>query len=181
MVEKKGISYVLQAVNKLRNAGLEVGYEIVGDGPLKPRLQLEAEQLGLQSRVRFSGWQTQAQVQAALDAADVLLAPCVTAADGDQEGIPNVLREGMAAGLPVIGSLHSGIPELIEDGVTGYLVPEHDAAAIADRVRTLAARADVWLPMVTAARRRVERDDIQQLNLRFVQMLDGLLRAAAPA
>ena len=181
LVEKKGISYVLQAISKLRNAGLEVGYEIVGDGPLKPRLQLEAEQLGLQSRVRFSGWQTQAQVQAALDAADVLLAPCVTAADGDQEGIPNVLREGMAAGLPVIGSLHSGIPELIEDGVTGYLVPEHDAAAIADRIRTLAARADVWLPMVTAARRRVERDDIQQLNLRFVQMLEGLLRVAAPA
>jgi len=180
LVEKKGISYVLQAVGKLRSAGLEASCEILGDGPLRQRLQLEAEQLGLQSRVHFAGWQTQAQVQAALDTADVLLAPCVTAADGDQEGIPNVLREGMAAGLPVIGSRHSGIPELIDNGVTGYLVPERDADAIADRIRTLAVRAEVWLPLVNAARRKVEQDDILQLNLGLVQMLEKL-RAAAPA
>jgi colanic acid/amylovoran biosynthesis glycosyltransferase len=175
LVEKKGIEYALRAVRQLSDDGLDVSYEVVGDGPLKRQLEHQVEQLALGARVHLSGWKTHSEVQQALERAEVLLAPCVTAADGDEEGIPNVLREAMAAGMPVIGSNHSGIPELIEDGINGYLVPERDPGAIADRVRRLAATPRVWLPMVTAARKRVEADDIEKLNNRFVGLLEGVL------
>jgi colanic acid/amylovoran biosynthesis glycosyltransferase len=191
LVEKKGIVYALTSVRRLADAGLDVTCQIVGDGPLKPALEREVERLRLHGRVRFSGWQTQAQVHRALENADILLAPCVTAGDGDEEGIPNTLREAMAAGLPVIATAHSGIPELIEDGRTGYLVPERDSEALADRVRRLAERPEVWHPMVSAARQRVEQDDIDRLNRRFVGLLEQVLgpsgasarsfRAATPA
>jgi colanic acid/amylovoran biosynthesis glycosyltransferase len=183
LVEKKGITYGLRAVRELVDAGIEIEYEIVGGGPLKEPLQRELQQLGLASRVRFLDWQTQAQVQKALDRADVLMAPCVTAADGDEEGIPNVLREGMASGLPVISTTHSGIPELIEDGRTGFLVPERDPSAIADRLRRLAEHPEIWDPMIAAARNRVEQDDIEVLNQRFVALLQrsvGTATTSAP-
>jgi colanic acid/amylovoran biosynthesis glycosyltransferase len=175
LVEKKGITYSLQAVRRLCDSGLEVSYEIVGDGPLRQQLERESGLLGLFSRVRFRGWQTHTQVQEALDRADVLLAPCITAADGDEEGIPNVLREGMATGLPVISTWHSGIPELIEDGRTGFLVPERDTESLVARVRTLAERPEAWPPLVAAGRARVEQDEIQGLNNRLVLLLGDLL------
>jgi colanic acid/amylovoran biosynthesis glycosyltransferase len=179
LVEKKGIEYALRAVRQLADDGLNLRYEIVGDGPLKQQLEREVELLGLGGRVRLSGWQTHSQVQEALDRADVLLAPCVTASDGDEEGIPNVLREGMAAGLPVIGTYHSGIPELIEDGVSGYLVPERDSTALADRVRRLATHPEEWLPLTGAARAKVEEDDIDRLNDRLVNLLEGLRQGSS--
>lgn len=175
LVEKKGIEYALHAVRQLDDAGLDISYVIVGDGPLKPKLEHQIEKLGLVGRVHLVGAQSHAEVQQALDRAHVLIAPSVTATDGDQEGIPNVLREGMAVGVPVIGSYHSGIPELIEDGVSGYLVPERDPAAIARVVRHLASHADQWLPIARAARARVEEDDIEKLNDRLVGLLEGLL------
>jgi len=175
LVEKKGITYALSAVRRLSDAGVSVCYDIVGDGPLRERLQHDVQQMSLQSQVRFSGWQTHSDVQQALEAADVLVAPCVTAGDGDEEGIPNVLREGMAAGLPVIATYHSGIPELIQDGFNGLLVPERDPVALAERVRWLAHNPQAWPAILTAARRRVEEDEIEKLNDRFVRLLNGLL------
>lgn len=175
LVEKKGIEYALRAVHQLDEEGLELSYEVVGDGPLKQKLEAQVEKLGLTSRVRLVGAQSHAQVQQALDRAHVLLAPSVTARDGDQEGIPNVLREAMAVGVPVIGTYHSGIPELIQDGVSGYLVPERDAGAIARVVRHLASHPDQWLPIAKAARSRVEEDDIEKLNDRLVGLLAQLL------
>ena len=74
-------------------------------------------------------------------AADVLVAASVTAADGDEEGIPNVLKEAMASGMPVVGTRHAGIPELVEDGVSGCLVPERDEAALGGRARPAGGRA----------------------------------------
>lgn len=179
LVEKKGIAYALRAVRRLSDEGIQVTYDVVGDGPLRQPLEREAQQLNLQSQVRFSGLHTQAQVQVALERADVLLAPCVTAADGDEEGIPNVLREGMAAGVPVIATYHSGIPELIEDGTNGYLVAERDPEALATRVRWLATNPQAWLPLVAAGRQRAEEDSIERLNDRLIGFFHQLLAGAA--
>jgi colanic acid/amylovoran biosynthesis glycosyltransferase len=178
LVEKKGITYALEAVRQLSDAGLDVSYEVLGDGPLKHQLEHQVRHLGLGSRVRFSGWQAHDKVQEALVRADVLVAPCVTAADGDEEGIPNVLREAMATGRPVIATFHSGIPELIEDGRTGLLVQERNSTALTSRVRRLAEQPEMWEPMVAAARRRVEEDDINRLNRRLVVLLEQLVGAA---
>jgi colanic acid/amylovoran biosynthesis glycosyltransferase len=181
LVEKKGIEYALHAVRQLTDHGLDVQYEIIGDGPLRQRLGQQVEQLNLASRVRFAGWQTHAQVLQALERAQILIAPSVRAADGDEEGIPNVLREAMAGGLPVISTHHSGIPELISDGVNGYLVPERDSQTLADRIRHLAGTPETWPRLTAAARQRVEKDDIEQLNDRFTELLQGLYGATAAA
>jgi colanic acid/amylovoran biosynthesis glycosyltransferase len=178
LVEKKGIEYGLRAVRQLVDDGLNLSYTVIGNGPLKEKLEGEVQAMKLGPWVSLTGWQTHRQVQQALEGADMLLAPCVRAANGDEEGIPNVLREAMAAGVPVISTYHSGIPELIEDGISGYLVPERDPGAIAERVRRLAVNSGEWLPMIAAARKKVEEDDIERLNDRFVCLLEELQRSA---
>jgi len=171
LVEKKGIAYVLDAVRRLVDGGLDVRYEVAGDGPLRASLEALRERLGLQDQVRLLGWATPLQVRAALDRAHLLVAASVTASDGDEEGIPNVLKEAMASGLPVVATRHGGIPELVDDGVSGLLVPERDGRALADRVGFLAAHRESWAALCAAGRARVERDyDIERLNDKLAAM-----------
>jgi colanic acid/amylovoran biosynthesis glycosyltransferase len=182
LVEKKGIEYAFRAIRRLIDDGLDVRYEVVGDGPLKPDLARLVQEMWLAERVSFAGVRTHAEVQQALGRAHILLAPCVRAQDGDEEGIPNVLREAMAVGVPVISTWHGGIAELITDAVTGFLVPERDSTALAARIRHLASSSpQVWLSLSDAARRRVEQDDIDVLNDRFVHLLENLCRPTGPA
>jgi colanic acid/amylovoran biosynthesis glycosyltransferase len=95
----------------------------------------------------------------------LLVAPSVTAEDGDQEGIPNVLKEAMATGMPVVSTYHSGVPELVEHGVTGLLAPERDAAALAAALTELVDHPESWTSFALAARRKVEEEyDAERLN-----------------
>jgi colanic acid/amylovoran biosynthesis glycosyltransferase len=131
--------------------------------------------LGLGDRVRILGWATPDQVRDGLERAHVLVAASVTARDGDEEGIPNVLKEAMACGLPVIATRHGGIPELVEHGVTGFLVAERDAAGLAERLGHLAAHPESWAALGAAGRARIEREyDIERLNDRLVAMFADL-------
>lgn len=175
LVEKKGIAYVLNAVRRALDGGIAVSYEIVGDGPLRVPLEALRDRLGLSDRVRFLGWAAPDQVREAFGRADALVAASVRAGDGDEEGIPNVLKEAMASGLPVVATRHGGIPELVEDGLSGFLVPERDTEALAQRLRDLVARSHRWGEMAAAGRARVERDfDIERLNDRLVALFTGL-------
>jgi colanic acid/amylovoran biosynthesis glycosyltransferase len=179
LVEKKGIGYVLEAVHRLREAGVEAAYEVVGDGPLRPGLEADCRRLGLEDRVRFLGWQNQQQVAEALERAQVLVAASVTAANADEEGIPNVLKEGMAVGLPVLSTGAGGIAELVEHEATGLLVPERDPEALAARLAELARHPERRAALARAGRTRVERDyDIERLNDRLVTLFAGLSRTA---
>ena len=92
----------------------------------------------------FLGWKEPEQIVELVASADIFLAPCVTAKNGDQEGIPMVIMEAMALGLPVISTEHTGIPELVEDGKTGYLVSERDVDALASRIETLIENKQSW-------------------------------------
>jgi colanic acid/amylovoran biosynthesis glycosyltransferase len=177
LVEKKGVGHVLRALRLVGDRGVEAEYHVFGDGPLREPLDALAANLGIAGRVTFHGRQGQEAVRAGLDAADILVAASVTAADGDEEGIPNVLKEAMAAGMPVIGSRHAGIPELIEDGVSGYLVPERDDAGLAAALERLAAGFDRWPAMGRAGRAKIEREyDIHRLNDRLADLLEHLIR-----
>jgi len=110
--------------------------------------------------------------------AHILMAPSVTAADGDEEGIPNTLKEAMAMGIPVISTLHAGIPELVADGISGFLVPERDAAALADRLRRLVDHPETWAAMGRAGRVRIDSDfDIDRLNDQLLDLYKGMLAA----
>ena len=175
LVEKKGIEYALRALHALAAEGLAAEYEVLGDGPLHRPLAHLAAELGLGERVRFLGWQAQSEVRAALDRAHVLVAPSVRAGNADEEGIPTVLKEAMAAGLPVVATRHSGIPELVEDGVSGFLIPERDPAALAERLRRLRDYPEAWPALGAAGRAKVVREyDIEKLNDRLVELFQQI-------
>lgn len=178
LVEKKGIDVAVEAVARLTRAGCDVQYEVIGDGEQRDALVQRIATLGITRHVRLLGWRNHDETLAALDQAHVLIAPSVTAANGDQEGIPNVLKEAMALGLPVVATRHGGNGELVEDGVSGLLVPERDDAALAQAVTRLKNAAAHWPAMGLAGRRKIENEfDQQRLNA----ALDDLYRRAREA
>ena len=127
LVETKGFEYLLAAVD-----GLEFPYELtlVGGGPLGRRLEAIARRGNLAGKVRFAGVVPNEEVLTILAASDAFVMPSVISANGDRDGIPNVLLEAMSVGVPVVATDVSGIPEVVRDHETGLLVPERDAAAI---------------------------------------------------
>lgn len=166
LVEKKGIEDAIRAVAAARRRfDTHLTFEIVGDGPLRQHLEDTARRCEVDDIVQFVGWRTQEEITGMLAAAHVLLQPSVTAANGDMEGIPVGIMEAMACGMPVISTFHSGIPELVEDGVTGRLVAERDPGALAIALRDLASAPDTWAAMGAAGRAKVEAEfDIDKLN-----------------
>jgi colanic acid/amylovoran biosynthesis glycosyltransferase len=160
----------------LTRAGVDVDYTILGDGPLRDELQAMVSVLELEGRVHLPGTATHPAVIEQFGRSHVLLAPSVVAESGDQEGIPNAIKEGMAVGLPIVTTNHSGIPELVQDGITGWLVPERDAEALAAAVRRIAEAPEACVPVAVAARRAVEQDyDIERLNDRLVKRYWGIV------
>jgi len=154
LVEKKGFEFAIRALALLAPES-PVQFRIVGDGPLRGELESLASELGVAERVTFLGWRTNNEVAEEMRAADLLLVPSVTAEDGDIEGMPVVALEAMATGLPVIGSAHSGIPEVVADGRTGFVVAERDAAGIARALEELCNPA-LRRVLGKAGRERVE-------------------------
>jgi colanic acid/amylovoran biosynthesis glycosyltransferase len=137
--------------------------------------------LNIRDRVKLLGWKRQEEVVALLSGADILLAPSVTGADGDQEGIPVVLMEALAQGVPVLSTYHSGIPELVQDGQSGFLVPERDVAALADKLGYLVQHPECWPELGRAGRRYVETYyDINKLNDQLVDLYRRLLTTDGP-
>jgi colanic acid/amylovoran biosynthesis glycosyltransferase len=185
LVEKKGFSTALAAVAALasRYPGLE--YTIVGAGPLRGRLLHEARILGIEERVSLPGPLTQEAIRDRLAQSSVMISASVTAPNGDQDGPVNVLKEAMAVGLPVVATAHGGIPELVQDGVTGLLVPEGDAKALADGVEKLIRDPALLQLLATNARREVARhwDNAaltRQLRSIYLDLANEKAGAAAP-
>ena len=174
LVEKKGVAFGLEVVTALAREGRPVEYHVIGDGPLRGALEAQARACP-PGAVRFHGAQLPADVRALLRGMDVVLAPHLTASDGDEEGVPNTLKEAMALGLPVVTTRHSGIPELVRDGESGWLAGEGDVAGLARGVLALLDHAERWAPMTAAARAAVERGfDIDRLNDRLVALYESL-------
>ena len=176
LVEKKGVAYGLRAVAELLRLGAPVRYIIIGDGPLRPTLGALARDLGIAEHVAFAGWKTQDEIISRLQDADALLFPSITGANGDQEGSPVVLKEAMAAGLPIVATRHAGIDEIIDHGVSGFLVPERDAAGLAAGLRALWRDPALCARVGAAAHAKAASAfDIQQLNRRLQQHYRALL------
>lgn len=176
LVEKKGIAYGIQSIAEIINEFPNLHYEIAGDGPLKSELESLIANLGLKNNVFLRGWQARPDVLSMLERADILLVPSITSEDGDQEGIPVVIMEGMAMGLPVVGTRHSGIPELVQDGVTGFLLKEKDSPGMALRLRQLAGDKPRMRDMGLAGRQFVtDHFNINQLNLELSKLYQNLI------
>jgi colanic acid/amylovoran biosynthesis glycosyltransferase len=181
LVEKKGIEYVIRAIAPIVPHYPKLQYTIIGDGPLRPQLEALIQELGLEERVQLVGWQDEQELIVSLNQAHIFIAPSVTAEDGNQDAPINVLKEAMAMGLPVISTLHGGIPELVQDGIAGYLVPERDVPRLRDRIEQLLAMPDQWIPMGQAGRAYVEQQfNLQQLNDRLVTRYQELLAPSDP-
>jgi colanic acid/amylovoran biosynthesis glycosyltransferase len=153
-VEKKGFEYGLRAFAEAAK-GSEMELRLIGGGEREGRLRRLAKELGIPSQVKFLGVLPYDRVADELAESDVLLAPSVVAADGDRDSGLMVVKEACAAGVVPIGTLHGGIPEIIDDGRTGFLVPERNVAALADRLRLVATDVGVRRTMAKAAREMV--------------------------
>ena len=176
LVEKKGFQYAIKAISFLDKLGYDVSYTIVGEGPLRQNLENDIEQNEVSHLVNLVGARQHDDVLAMMVAADVFLLPCVTAEDGDQEGIPNVLKEAMLIGVPVISTWHSGIPELIENGEEGWLIAEKDIQGIVDSIVCLrqADKKDVRNVIENARNKVLSQFDQQSLNLRLHELYQSL-------
>jgi glycosyltransferase involved in cell wall biosynthesis len=131
LIEKKGLPVTLRAFTTFLKQHPNATLTIAGEGPLLPELQKFARELGVTDRVSFAGFISQEQLRELYYRSHSFLHPSQTGHDGNQEGIPNSMLEAMATGLPVFATGHGGIPEAIETGVSGVLVPERDDSALA--------------------------------------------------
>lgn len=154
-VAKKGYDVLLAALARLP-AGLAWRLVHIGDGPLLPALRAEAGRLGIADRIDWRGAQAHDQVLAAYRAADLFVLACRVTADGDRDGLPNVLLEAGSQGLACIAGRVSAIPELIDDGRTGLLVPPDDAAALAAAIARLAVDPPLRQALGRAAAARID-------------------------
>jgi glycosyltransferase involved in cell wall biosynthesis len=133
-VEKKGFRYLIKALEELKRRGADFECVICGDGPLRKDLVESVRLSGLPEAVEFPGWVSQQKMLELYAKAGVVVCPSVVAGDGDRDGIPNVILEAMACGVPVIASNAGGIPEVITDESKGLLVPSADHTALADAI-----------------------------------------------
>jgi colanic acid/amylovoran biosynthesis glycosyltransferase len=157
-VEKKGFVDGIEAFCRVARDHPELRLEIVGEGELRPRYDAVVASHGAGDRVEFAGVLPHAQVLARIGASDVLLAPSVVASHGDRESGLIVVKEAAARSVPAIGTLHGGIPEIIDDGQTGFLVPERDPSSLEDRLRRLVADPALRARLGGAARAKMERE-----------------------
>jgi glycosyltransferase involved in cell wall biosynthesis len=185
-VPKKGYEVLLAALARLPQ-GLAWRLVHVGGGPLKETLQREATRLGLGERIEWRGAQPQERVIEAYAAADLFVLASVIAADGDRDGLPNVLMEALSQGLPVVSSALPGIGELVEDGDQGLLVPPGDPAALAAALERLIRDPERRHRLGLAGQDRVRRDFDMTQGIDWLSRRFGLApslageTAAAPA
>lgn len=173
LTEKKGLHVAIEACRLLEQRGVDFRYNILSVGPWERRLRTLIEQYQLDDVVFMQRFKTSDEVNALLNEAALFLLPSVTGIDGDMEGIPVALMEAMAVGIPVIATQHSGIPELIDTGQSGWLVPENDPAALAASLQYFISLDHAALePVLARARHKVETEFNQQAIYRD---LSGML------
>jgi glycosyltransferase involved in cell wall biosynthesis len=137
LVPKKGIDVLIETCRVLRDAGTDLPCDVVGGGPLEQQLWEQAAAAGVADLVRFHGSLAQPAIAQLMTRAAVFVLPCRIDSAGDQDGLPVSIVEAMAAGLPVISTPIAGVPEVVDDGVNGRLIPADDAPALAASLREL--------------------------------------------
>ncbi|GAB4369999.1 MAG: glycosyltransferase family 4 protein [Acidobacteriota bacterium] len=191
LVEKKGFADLVDACARLVDRGVDFRCRIVGKGPLEAALAARIRERGIADRVTLEGPRPRGEIARLLGESTLLAAPCVIGRDGNRDGLPTVILEAMASGLPVVSTRVTGIPEAVVDGVTGRLVEPGDVAGLADALAAMLADPAACAAMGRAARERVlERFDVRRsidalaavFAGRFPETpADGTTRDAEPA
>ncbi len=172
-VEKKGHKITIEAFTRHLEKYPGHKLTLAGDGPLRGEIESLCAARGIVSSVNFAGRVVKTQVNELMRRADVFLHHSVTAVDGDMEGIPTVIMEAMSTGLIVVSTFHSGIPELVDNGVDGYLVQERDVGAYVD---TLDGLRGCDSGMAARARAKIEsRFNMSVQNTRLGQIYEKVI------
>ena len=150
MAAVKGVPVLLNAIAALNGRGVELNAVLVGDGAERSRLEARMAELGIADRVEITGYKSQSEVADYLAAADVFVLPSFA------EGVPVVLMEAMATGLPVVTTRIAGIPELVEHTKNGYVVPPGDAASLAGAIEKLVTAPGLREEMGAAGQKKVQ-------------------------
>ena len=174
-VEKKGFEYGIRAFAKIAGEIPGSTMRLVGTGALDAELRRLAADLGVADRVEFLGVLPQPKVAAELEACDVLVAPCVVARNGDRDSGLIVLKEAAATAMPAVATICGGLPEIVDDGVTGFLAKQRDVDGLAEPMLALARDPGLRARMGRAARAKMEREyDARVQNARLEALFDSL-------
>jgi colanic acid/amylovoran biosynthesis glycosyltransferase len=158
LIEKKGLKTTLRAFARFRKEFPGARLSIAGEGPQLEELQSLARELQIDGAVDFAGFVSQEELRELLYSSHIFLHPSETGRDGNQEGVPNSMLEAMASGLPVFATRHGGIPEAIENKVSGILVNEHDDCALGDALIDCAKDSARLVAMGRAASESVAKN-----------------------
>ena len=177
LTAKKGYEYVIQALSILKSEGFDFTYEIVGDGELKNDIADLVSRYGLSRNVVLLGSRNHEYIVSFLNKIDIFISHNVTAQSGDQEGIPNTLKEAMLSGVPVFSTYHGGIPELVNDEVNGFLTEEKDVQQLVDKLKRFAFPLQDLENITNNAREvAVSMFDADKLNRELVGRYYSLLQ-----
>ena len=174
LIEKKGFGDLISACALLKSHGLRFRCEIIGEGPLDAALSAHIRDLQLTNCVELLGPRTQGEIAQRFRAATMFVLACTTEADGGMDNLPTVIMEAMAAGLPVISTPLAGVPEMVEHGASGELVPQRNPVALANAIERLLA--DPAAAARLGARGRevaAQKFSIEANVRRLAQVLDG--------
>lgn len=185
LIPKKGVATSLRAFAIFKKDNPEAEFFIAGKGPLQPELEMLAAGLGIFKDVHFVGFLSQPKLRELYASSHLFLHPSETSPNQDQEGVPNSILEGMATGLPVAGTWHGGIPEAVDHGRTGLLVPEEDHVALANAMQEITHSPGLLAEMGLRARAavidRFEQDAQVDLLESFYEEAIAMNGAAEPA
>lgn len=179
LVEKKGFDFGLRAFAAAARTEPGMQLTVVGDGPMDQRLRAIAREEGVADRVDFTGPVPPERVAALLATAHALLAPSVVDRDGNRESGLIVVKEASASGAVPIGSRHGGIPEIIDDGQTGYLVAERDVETLTDRLLRLARDPALRATLAAAGRAKMEREYDNRARVAALESIYDEVRSGA--
>jgi len=156
LTEKKGLKYLIKAFDKVVKNDLNAELVIIGQGPLKNTLKDLISRLKLNHRVKILDFVPHDKVAEIMHKHHIFCLPSITSSSGNEEGIPNVLKEACATGMPVVSTYHSGIPELIKNEKNGFLVAEKDVEQLAKKLIYLINHPEIWESMGLYSRKHVE-------------------------
>lgn len=176
--EKKGLAYLLEALDMVSREREDFELRIVGDGPLRSDIVSTIKERGLEDRVTLLGFLTYKEYLEELGSADLLAQPSVTASDGDSEGgAPTVILEAQAHGVPVVATTHADIPNVVVPGKSALLCPERDVESLTESILLLLSDQNKWVEMGIEGRRFVERyHDIEVEAVRLEDKYADLLK-----
>ena len=176
LVEKKGLDDAIIACAKVAKKHPNIHYTIFGEGPERNYLEQLIRSLHMEKMITLAGWATQDEVVQALDKAHIFVLASKTSSDGCEEGIPNALKEAMAKGVITIGTPHAGNPELIQEGISGFLVPENNSLELAKKIQYVIEHPEKWEGICFNARKKIEEEfeigkTVERLEELFYQLL----------